>query len=270
MALSQALENLIKTLPADDQATMRAQLEKHQELRDGYLRQDDYSNKMREHQEELERGRRAAEAFEEAKEKANENYKFWETEKQRADRLEAELTAATAKAAAGAGVDAATLEKNIAEQIRKDPHLSQEGIQKLIADEAVKLQKNFFEQTLPNTMTWVSDMARAERKYEKEFGEEMDRTAFAKLMKEEQIGDPNKAYDRFTANARQERALEAAKKKAVDDYLKEHAGEGMPGTGVYPSSGEKGAVQAKISRTEGGTGYGAAEAAQALAAAGKG
>lgn len=270
MPLDAALEELLGTLTDEnDKNSARTLLEKHEPLRKGYLAQADYSRRMNEVGEELRTGRENGEKFAKAAKQANDNYDIWERERSERLRIEQELKDATAKAASGAGVDVADLEKKVAAQILANPHLTKEGISSLIAAEAVSLQKRFMEETLPNSLLWQSDMLRAERRYDKEFGSELDRAAFAKLMKEQGISDPNKAYEAFTAKARHANEIEATKKKAVDDFLAEHANEGMPGTGALPFTGESGAVQKKLARATESTGYGATEAAQALAAAGK-
>jgi hypothetical protein len=269
MPLDAALEELLGTITDEsDRTVLRTQLEKHEPLRKGYLRQAEFSRKMNDVDEELKQGRVYKIEYERVKDIANKNVDFYETEKAKADRLEAELTAATAKAASVAGIDVNDLETKVAAKILANPHLSQAGIAALIATEATKLQQAFFNETLPNTMTWVSDMARVERRFEKEWGEEIDRKAFSKFMVDEKIAEPEKALESFTAARRQEKAIEQAKKDAVAAHLKSTANEGMPGTGAPPYSGPVGPVQAKIQAANGSS-RGAAEAAEALFAAGK-
>jgi hypothetical protein len=250
MALNTALEELLKTLPADVQANQRAILEKHPSLGEGWLRQADYDRYMNTNKEKVAK-------VEEVENWYNLNKPKFEQMKTTVQQLEddkrklqAEIetksVAAAAAVAAGDGtaIDPAKIAAAVTQQLAGRIPTS-EDLTRMIGEQTVKAskdlfeaaRKNFYENDFKGAVTWMTGMNDVLFRHRDEFSKPLDRVAFSKFMEEQKIVDPGEAYEKFTEPARRAKEVEAEVQRRFDERLKESAeSQGIPGT-TGPSAG---------------------------------
>lgn len=247
MTLTAELEALLAQIQDEAERNQtRTLLEKHQFLRDGYLRQADYDRKM--DTSKAERDREKAEV-----EKARSDIKkmqiWWDETQPKVARLEADSktlrdknkeledrvkAAAAAHATDGGGsVDQAMVTKLVTDELQGRSYVSKQEVEdlvktaaKVIADER---ESAFFKETLPGSLEFVMTVQDLQFKHQKEFGSTFDRHEFHKFSKENGINDPEKAYESFVSKQRtekREKDLRADIEKDIRSKM------GMPGTGV--------------------------------------
>jgi hypothetical protein len=249
MPLSAALEELLKTLPADVQAQQRAILEKHPSLGEGWLRQSDYDRFMNANKSKIEKVDEVERWYNDNKPKFDTlktNYAQLEADKAKWEaeklKLEADLQAASAAAAAAKAAEGSNVDpQKIAEAVRtsldgKIPTSTE--LAKLISEETKKqatslfaeARKNFYEHDFKETASWITGMNDVMWRYRDEFGKTLDRVAFSKFMSDNKIVDPVEAYDRFTASDREEKKFQSRLEEEKKKWEAEHKpAEGIPG-----------------------------------------
>lgn len=286
MALKKELEDLLAALPAEDQAPLRAQMEKHQTLRDGFLRQADYDRSMNEAKE-------AKAEFEEQKkewqtwyDKAKPEFedlapKYEAVLKERDDlkaKVDAGVTAATGKES---DVDVNKLTADVLKAVEGRGFVPKVELDAIIDAAAKKLfepeRNTLLKETLPAWNAFTLDVADIMMNHRQDFGKPLDRLALSKFMNENKLTDVKKGYEQFIAP-------EVAKKteaKLRDDITKEVRSQfGVPGTSAaLPTADEMGIVQRLVQSSDTkpdpakdlqlGNGSIAALAAQEFAAEGK-
>lgn len=260
MTLSKALEELLKTLPADVQAQQRAILEKHPTLGEGWLRQSDYDRMMNENKTKIEAVDRVKAWHEEYKPKydnlVRENATLtsqkseWEASKTKleADLATASAAAAAAKAGEGGNVDPAKIAEAVKAAIGNTIPTKTE-IAALVAAEAEKQvktfgeasRKQFYENDFAQSAQWITGMNDVMWRYRDEFGKPLDRAEFAKFMTEKKITDPIVAYDEFTKEAKTEKEVQKRVDAKLEEEKKNNPAPGIPGT-----SGAPGHLQIRI------------------------
>ena len=300
-----AFEEVYASLSAEEKKLLDNTLAKHTDLKEGWLRQDDYSRKLNEFktkETEFERTKdrnatletwfedkvpiwnELAEAGIVDKETGDQ---LWT--KQKAD-LEAELAKAR-KEAVGGDMDPAELDKRVRAIVVENGGLSKVELEAVIRAEAKKLaEETFTEQwkqresdfntkTIPFVAGFSSGVAVIAGKYEKDTGKSWDAetaTKFFDTMSKEQVFDPYKVYEKFVEPMKREKDLEATIEAKVQERLKKL---GVPEGGddrYIPQSEEKGALQQMLERSAGADDFetmiraGAVKAAQELKAEGKG
>lgn len=262
MALSAALEELLKTLPADVQAQQRAILEKHPSLGEGWLRQSDYDRFMNANKEKIESVDRVTAWHAEWKPKYDKlahehNEQTARISQLEADKqkLEADLQAASVAAVAARGADGNVLDAaKIAaavKQVMGDTMLTKAEIATLVAAETAKqtkeqfetARKNFYEHDFTQSAAWITEMNDVQWKWREEFpSKPFDKAAFAKFMTEEKITSPIAAYVKYTEKDR----TEAEVNRRVTEKLAEERKSNPPAAGVPGSSGAPGHLQIRL------------------------
>lgn len=283
MALPEAIEEMLKTLPAEDQEALRPRFEKHQPLRDGYLRQNEFDRKFNEWKEQKEKEQAAIEARKAEIEKAIAEPRDWlKRNKSKHDQLltehkaletanqeltaqleaaeaarnngrETDMDEAAVKAAAQAVVD----ERVKALKIEQAGYITQKQMDDIVA----KTKEEFFSVTLPQSMEFSARILDCVGDYRSEFGMKLDRIEFAKFMQGDgppeqgpRFHDPYAAFKEFVAPKRAE-ATEKKRQKDLDDARTEGAEKarkefaataGVPGSGVPPAPSELGPMQRHV------------------------
>lgn len=280
MALKKEIEEVLKEYAPEHQAHLRKYYEDHPELQDKvaaqFLAQSDYSRNIQDAkklQKEAEDERTRAEA------KYNKNLEwFKDSEEEHTTlqtdnaRLKAELEAAVKARAAvpGSGdktVDQAKIDSEIAE-LRKNI---------VEVTKALQTAKEDTEKRLGAGGMFLIEIDDAADRYQREFGQHMNRKEFNKFMNDNNVWDMEKAYTQFTEKPRQEKWM-SDKEKELTDKITANLKKDMPfdtGTGAIL---EKGPLQRFIHNDDkipdgvhaDGSGRLAAIAAAELRAEGKG
>lgn len=282
------LEEVLAALSGDERKLFDSTLSKNPELRDGWLRQDDYSRKLNEFKAK-ETEFEAAQADKERWEAwAERNVPIWDSlaEKGIVDKdtgeelwtktktdLETQLEEARKAAVAGADMDPAELDKRVREITKEAGVLSRTELDAVIQAEAKKLATETFDEqwkakesdfntkTIPFVAGFSGSYALAAMQYQQETGEKWTaekRDEFYKLMATENNFDPEKVLDKFMTpfrdkKLRQEEIQTEAKKLAATMS-------GMPGSGsgdqnyIPPSEAQKGAMRQMLERSAEGDG----------------
>jgi len=232
MALNAALEELLKTLPADVQAQQRAILEKVPTLGEGWLRQNDYDRFLNENKGKLSKYDETMDWYKKTKPVHEQTLKDLADAQDKAARLEAEVTAkatelAAAKAASGEGGG--------------DPDKTKEQ-----ADAA---RDNFFKNDVPAALGFQTAMVDVQWKYRDEFGKSLNRIEFAKFMTDNKLSDPIDAYEKYTEKERREREIATEVKKRTEEAEKKMRAEFVPGTTGPQGTGH---LQVRISEKKPG------------------
>jgi hypothetical protein len=300
MPLSEALEELLKTMPEEDATAQRALLEKHKTLGEGWLRQSDYSR--------LADQTKAAEAAAvKSKKDADDWYKksldnYTNNNKAHEDALaaieagEKERDALKAQLAARASDDGndkknqegnvteAQLKTAVEDEIKRRGYVSKEELPALIAAEADKLRKNFYEKDLPASVEFQTAMQLLQWNHRDEFKEPLDNKAFSTWATDKGVAIDSRerlqaAYDLYVGPKRTDAEVKRRVEEGVKDEMSKR---GVPGTGTSQAGPPAlGAVQMRIQKDKGlpeivlddtvklGTGSLAAAAAAELRAEGK-
>lgn len=304
MPLPEAIEEMLKTLPAEDQEALRPRFEKHQPLRDGYLRQNEFDRKFNEWKTEKEKEQAAIEARKAEIEKAIAEPREWlkrnkgkheqllaeyATLETKNTELTAQLEAAQAARNNGEGgdMDEAAVKAIMDEKVKalkaeQGGYITQAQVDKIIKE----TKDQFFAETLPQSMEFSARIADCVMDHRQEFSERLNRQEFAKFMMDNKFEDPYKAYTEYVAPRRakvaeekRQQELDAARKEGEEKGRKEFAATaGVPGSGVPPAPSELGPLQSRLLNkgvvqlpegVEIGDGRAGMAAAEALRAEGK-
>jgi hypothetical protein len=264
-------------LSAEERKLFDNTLQKVPALREGFLRQDDYSRNIqklkgqeKEYTEALDYNKRMKawadekvpiwESLVEAGVIDDESKPLWPEEKAR---LAEELEAAK-KAAVGGDMDPAELDKRVKAIVADSGlALNAEQYRNLYASEGKKLveetvnakyaefQKDFNEKTIPFTTGFATSMAIAAGKYEKETGKEFtdeDQKAVFELMTKEKDFNPRSAVTKYMEPIVREKKTAAEIERLAEERAAKIIAErgGMPGggsEGSYPTGGARGSLQ---------------------------
>lgn len=276
MALSKALEELLKEYTPEDQAAIRAVWEASPALQAKMetqaKAQSDYSRTIQEAQKlkkdaELEAAR--------AKKLYESNTEWFRTNTAELDRLETENADFKTKvtelekarsAAGGSGAPAADMAKydELISTINKKLAATEQALK----DSQTEVAKRFDAGGM-----WIFEVENQAEAYRQEFGKPLDRVAFTKFMNEQSIMDPKKAMEMFSSEDRQAKLLQTQEVELRKKWDAEQSSKQVPyanGTGVMT---DKGPLQYYMERPATGpqsTKEGAVAAAAELAAEGKG
>ena len=250
-------------------------------LKEGWLRQDDYSRKTQELAARRKEADEAVEYSEKMKVWADEKVPIWETlvkegvideesrplwpEEKR--KLQKDLEDARAAALAGGDMNAEELDKRVKAIVAESGmSLTTEQYKNLYVSEGKKLveetvdakykefQKDFNEKTIPFTTGFATSMAIMAGKYEKETGKEFtdeDQKAVFDLMTKEQDFNPRTAVAKYmepTVREKKTQAeIETKAQELADKKIKDMGG--MPGGGredFIPQGQSRGSLQAML------------------------
>lgn len=279
------LDELIAGLSGPEKELFEKTLNANPELKDGWLRQDDFSRKSAElqarkaeadeaiaYKEKMEPWADSAyerlKAAEEAGIMDAEGKVLWEDQKAEYER---KIAAATAAAAvSGEDMDPAKLKEAVL-QIAKESGmaLSKEEIQALTASEAKKLaeaevkaqlaakETEFNEKTIPFVAGFSTSFALAAAKYVRETGKDFtaeDQKKVYEMMSREKNFDPHAMVDEYMKPALEAKnadaEIERRAKERVDEILKQRGH--MPGAGdetYIPQPDQKGNLQKMLDRS---------------------
>lgn len=292
MALTKEQEQLVLEIAAhipeqaDKDAIIRVMTD-NEAVRGYALRQSDYDRNMNRLKAELKEKEDAAEAqrkqFEtlytqnqEWREKYGTELTGLRTEKQgwetEREKLERQVREAAARGGnEEGGVKQEEVQKLIDDKIKALGGIpTGDALTKLINDTVTQVatakENEFIEKSLPLQTAFAMDCARVETQHMLEFGgKTLDRPAFSKFCKDNQINDPIKGYEEFvkpqreeakTAKEKAEReAWEAAERKRIEEEVRKTQLQTVPGSGAVPT-GEMGPVQAALEARRAGAGAG--------------
>lgn len=304
MPISKETEELIALVKdSESQKQLRELVDKSadldQALKEGVLRQSDYSRK----QSELQVKAREAEATITKYTGLYEQNVAWRSEhegkftdlngevarltKENAEK-ERQIKEAVANSTAvqGGEVTKEQLEIEVKRVLAGTGAMTQEQIDNVVKNsaaevvksEAALMKKDFYEKDLPATNQFLMDMVDTAFSHQREFGEPIDREKLADFMREHSLTNPKKAYEEFVAGRRNdlkiksetEKAAQEAEKRVREEYSKNN----IPGATGSAGDNGMGAVQVRRAQEKAaadGTavGGGASAAAQELKAAGK-
>lgn len=257
------LANLIGFIQDEaDRKSAISLLEKYEPLRAGYLRQQDYDRNMDGWKAKV---KEADDKINIWQDWYNRNNPIFETTVQENERLKTENTdlqgkikTATEHATpptngngSGQPIDQVQLSNLVEERLKGRGYVSQAEVTKIAQEEAQKLantaQDRFFKETLPASIEFQSTILDLQFQHRDEFGKPLDRGAFAKFMKENQMTDPVKAYEQFVSETRTAKHIKTEVDKQVKDELSKH---NVPGTMAQPSPQELGPMQLKIGKKD--------------------
>lgn len=268
MPLTSELESLIKELEKADPAAAKAQrelLEKHEALQKtiqgGVLRQSDYDRKMNEVKGKVDKYDETMDWYNKNKPKHDQLLTDYNALQFKAAQLEADLKLKTAAAAStnnddpnNPKIDADKLAAAVRERIGSD-YASKAEMSRIVAEESVKAseeaRKQFFEVTFPQSALWISGLVDAQFAYRDEFGKSLPRDEFAKFLKENQIVDPMKGYEKFVETLRTEKKITEETEKRVNEELRKRGNVAeFPGSSGSPQP--MGALQVRLAKREEG------------------
>jgi len=305
--ISAALEEYLKSLPAETQQALRPLCEANPGLGEGWLRQADYDRMMDEgkiaKKEADEATKKARDWYDENKPKYDAALTELETYKTRVTGLETEnktLQDRVNKAVSGTGEEMTQaqmdqLKANIMEEVGKRGFVSQaeldkialqkseELTKKLVADQYKEARDKFFKEDFPASVQFTTEMVDIMADHREEFKEKLDREKFAKFMQDNQLVNPRQAYEQYVGERRLQTKIENARKEGLEEGKKEALKAQIPGSGAVPGAGEMGHLQLRLTTppsngeakpvippdVEVGTGQLAAMAAQELRQEGK-
>lgn len=264
MALKPELEALLATIEDEkDRAEARKLMEKYPtNFADGYLRQADYDRNMNAAKEARAKEQAEVETYKANSKKwqdwADRNvpkheqltteYAKVQTER---DALKVQVEKAAAAASGGGGgngggggeVDPEKLMARVNAELATRGYLTQAETAKIVGEEARKIaaeeRKAFFDQTLPNTMSYIFRMNDLAADHKTEFNERFDRAAFAKFQVDSKVDDVDKAYELYVAEKRKDAWKKSETERITRDVSSR---QGVPGTGASPAP-ELGPVQ---------------------------
>lgn len=263
MATADALSNLVALIKDEELRKQAISLmekapEFKQELIDRGLRQSDYDRNMNEWKKKVEEADTKIATWQEW---YNRNNPIFETTVQENERLKNENTelndkikTATTQVAPpvnGQAIDQAQLTSLVEDRLKGRGYVSQTEVTQIAKQEAEKLaqsaQDRFFKETLPASIEFQSTILDLQFQHRDEFGKPLDRGAFGKFMKDNQMTDPVKAYEQFVSAARTEKKITSEVDQRVKDELSKR---NVPGTMAQPSPQELGPLQQKIGKKE--------------------
>ena len=292
-------------LSADEKKLFDSVIAKHNDLREGWLRQDDYSRKMTEFKAKETEFAEAKEYSERMKAWADDAIPKYEAlvekgiiDKETGDELwtaqksdlERQLEEAR-KQAVGGDMDPQELDKRVREIVKANGGVTPEEMKALVVSEAKKLaeetfadqwkarETDFNTKTIPFVAGFSAATAVVANKYQQETGEpwtaEKQKELFDRMAKEQNF-DPFKVGEEMLAPIREKKQREADINAEVEKRLKDR--QTMPGGGhedFIPNSPQKGALQVALEASQSSGDFQtliqqkAVEAAQALRSEGK-
>lgn len=277
-------EEIYGQLSADERKLIDNTLTKHPDLKEGWLRQDDYSRRMNEFKSKETEFERTKSRAEELEAWADRNVPIWEglAEKGIIDKetgeelwtsqksaLELQLEEAKKAALAGADMDPKELDRRVTEIVKQNGGVSKEELTALVQSEAKKLadetfkeqwqvkEKDFNEKTVPFLAGFSSATAVVASRFEKETGEkwtsERQKEMFETMSREKNF-DPFAIEDKilapFKAKKEEEGRIEARARELAKSMR------GMPGAGdedfIPQAEQTKGALRQMLERSAGG------------------
>ena len=266
-------------LSADERKLLDNTLQKVPALKEGFLRQDDYSRKTQELATERKKYETAIEYSERMKVWADEKVPIWESlvesgvidEESKPlwpeEKRKMQEALEEAKKGLGGDMDPAELDKRVKAIVAESGlSLTTEQYKNLYESEGKKLvqetvntmyegfQKEFNEKTIPFTTGFATSMAIMANKFEKETGKEFtdeDQKAVFDLMAKEQDFNPRSAVTKYmeptVREKRTQAEIEEKAQKLADKKIADMGG--LPGGGnepYIPSSQGKGSLQAML------------------------
>lgn len=277
---AKTLEEVLATLSGDERKLFDSTLSKHPELKDGWLRQDDYSRKMTEVQgqqkkvQELEAENEKWDAW------AKRNVPIWDGlvadgvvnqdgevvwKTQKAE-LEQQLDEARKAAVAGADMKPEELDAKVREIVKAAGGVTREEYEALVASQSKKIaeetftqqwterEKAFNEKTIPFVAGFSSAAAIVANHFESETGEKWTaerQKEMYDLMTKEQNFDPFKIEEKLLAPFREKKATEAKIEEEVQKRLKNSRAETGGDDFIPQSESSKGALRQMLERSAG-------------------
>jgi hypothetical protein len=276
-------EEVISQLSADERKLFDSTLTKHPDLKEGWLRQDDYSRKLNEFKSKETEFQSATQRANELEAWADRNVpiynalvekgivgedgeELWTSQK---TELEAQLEAAKKAAVAGGDMDPAELDKRVTEIVKANGGLSKAELEAVIKSQAKALaeetftqqwsgkEKKFNEETIPFVAGFSAATAVVANRFERETGEKWTterQKAMYELMGAEKNFDPFAVEEKLLAPFKEKKAMEAKIEEEVQKRV--HSMRTMPGGGdeEFIPTGEsaKGALRQALERSAGG------------------
>lgn len=284
---AKTLDEILLTLSGPEKALFDNTLKNNPELKDGWLRQDDYSRRQTELASKKAEQDEAIAYSERMKVWADENVprfealqtkgiigedgeELWTAKEAEYQR---QLEAARAAAVGGEDMDPAVLKANIQAILKDYGPISKDEMTALAQAEARKLagetfdtkyaekEAHFNDKTIPFVTGFSTSMALAAAKYERETGKEFsveDQQAVFALMTRDKNYDPRKVVAEYMAPELKKKADDAEVERRVQERLAQERGTrgGMPGGGdepFIPQSSQKGNLQLMMEREAGPT-----------------
>jgi hypothetical protein len=281
---AKSLEDVIAGLSAQEKTLFENTLKNNPELKDGWLRQDDYSRKQTELAAEKTKYDEALAYNVKMEAWAEANVPRWEglVEKGIVDEdgnelwtakeaeLQRQLSEARAQALGGEDMDPAKLKENVQAILKEVGQVTKQELDALIASETKKLTEatfeakyaekevSFNEKTIPFVTGFSTSMALAAAKYERETGKEFtddDTKAVFALMARDNNFDPRKMVEEYAKPAKEAKQRDAEFEAKVQAEVQKRTGgmnRGLPGGGdepFIPQPNQKGALQQMLERS---------------------
>jgi hypothetical protein len=267
MALSAALEDLLKELEKSDPAaakTQRSLLEGNEKVAKAIepyvLRQADYDRFMNENKGKLSTFEAREKWFKDNEPKHKQALADLKAANEKLADMEKQLKTSSAAAAAavaaegGVDVDPAKIVEAVKAALGNDVP-TKADLDKLIGEKTVELVKanyteavnKFYTEEFPRAAQWSAAMTDAQIQYFQETGKRMDRKEFAKFMSDNKIADPGDGYEKFMEPVRRQQQVEAEVKKGVEAELAKRNSSGdFPGSSGAPQP--MGALQIRLAK----------------------
>ena len=262
-------EEVVASLSGDEKALFEKTLKANPELKDGWLRQDDFSRKQAELAKEREKMQGDLDYAEKMKDWSERSVPIWNNlaekgivDKETGEELwtakqaefERQLAEARAAAVGGEDMDPEKLKANVQAIVKEYGALSPAETKALIAEESRKLtaetfdtkyaekEKSFNQDTIPFVAGFSAAVAVIANKYEKETGKDWtadDAKRLYATMTETNNFDPYAVQEKFLAPHKQEKEkaadTEAEIQRRVDAEVAKRvprrASDGLPGSG---------------------------------------
>lgn len=284
------LEEVLATLSGSEKTLFENTLKANPELKDGWLRQDDYSRKQTELTAKMVDYDEVKAYNERMQAWADRNVPIYESlqkkgivnedgeEQWTAKQAEFERQLAEAKAAAVAGgdMDPAELDRRVQEIVKANGGVTKEELNALVQAEAKKMtsetfdskyaekEKSFNQDTIPFVAGFSAAVAVIANKYERESGKDWtadDARRLYKTMEDEKNFDPYAVQEKFLAPVKESKVKADETKAEFDRRVEEEVEKrapkrntsGMPGGGDEPyiPQQDKGNVSRMLERTAG-------------------
>lgn len=293
-------DEIYASLSAEEKTLLDNTTKKYPELKEGWLRQDDYSrnmNSLKAQEAEIDEIKTYNEQM---KTWAEKNVPKWQAleekgivDKETGDELwtgqkaelERQLDEAKKAAVGGENMDPKELDRRVTEIVKANGGLTPDELKNVIASQAKALaeetfktqwaekETSFNEKTIPFVAGFSTANTIAALKYEKATGQEWNadtQKKFYEHMSAKKNFDPYAVIDEFVEPMKKgkETATEIENLKAENARLK--AGRGMPGDGheeVIPQNRPKGALELMLERSQEGGDFESVIKTQAVKAA---
>jgi len=273
------LEETLAPLSADERKLFESTLSKHPEVKEGWLRQDDYSRRMNEFSAQKAEADKAIARAAELDAWAERNVPIWdglvekglindegeEVWSVQKTQLEQERDEARAQALAGADMKPEELDKRVREIVSAAGGVTKAEHEALVQQEARKIaqeefvtgwkskETEFNEKTIPFVAGFSSATAIVASRFEKETGEKWDadrQKAMFKLMSDEKNFDPFAVEEKLMAPYREKKSVEERIEAEVQKRTATRRAETGSGDDYIPQEGEpKGALRQMLERS---------------------